>query len=41
MLLAAHVKRLGKRAVHLRGATQILFSIKGKHWEAHDRIAPF
>jgi hypothetical protein len=31
--LAAHVKRLGKRAVHLGGATQILFGIKGKRWE--------
>ncbi|MEN7548458.1 hypothetical protein AAG747_11095 [Rapidithrix thailandica] len=31
--LAAHVKRLGKKAVHLGGATQILFGIKGKRWE--------
>jgi hypothetical protein len=30
--LAAHIKRLGKKAVHLGGATQILFGIKGKRW---------
>ena len=32
--LAAHVKRLGKKAVHLGGATQILFGIRGKRWDA-------
>lgn len=31
--LAAFVKRLGKKAVHLGGGTQILFGIKGKRWE--------
>lgn len=31
--LAAHVKRRGKKAVHLAGATQLLFGIKGKRWE--------
>ena len=31
--LAAHIKRLGKKAVHLGGATQILFGIKGKRWD--------
>lgn len=30
--LAAYVKRIGKKAVHLGGATQILFGIKGKRW---------
>lgn len=30
--LTAHVKRMGKKAVHLGGATQILFGIKGKRW---------
>lgn len=30
--LAAHVKRLGKKAIHMGGATQILFGIKGKRW---------
>lgn len=31
--LAAHVKRLGKKAVHLGGATQLLFGISGNRWE--------
>jgi hypothetical protein len=30
--LAAHVKRIGKKSIHLGGATQILFGIKGKRW---------
>ncbi len=37
--LAAHVKRLGKKAVHLGGATQILFGIKGKRWDQHEFIS--
>lgn len=31
--LAAEVKRQGKKAVHLGGALQLLFGIKGKRWE--------
>ena len=31
--LAASVKRMGKQAVHLGGALQLLFGIKGKRWE--------
>ena len=31
--LAAHVKRAGKKALHLGGATQLLFGIKGNRWE--------
>lgn len=31
--LAAFVKKLGKKAIHLGGATQILFGIKGKRWD--------
>ena len=31
--LAAHAKRKGKKAVHLAGALQLLFGIKGKRWE--------
>ena len=38
--LAAHVKRLGKKAIQLGGATQILFGIKGKRWDEHEFIAP-
>ncbi len=30
--LAAHVKRSGKKAVHLGGSLQLLFGIKGKRW---------
>lgn len=35
MPLAAHVKRNGKQAVHLGGALQLLFGIKGKRWESN------
>lgn len=31
--LAAYAKRKGKKAVHLAGALQLLFGIKGKRWE--------
>ena len=31
--LAAYIKRKGKQAIHLGGATQILFGVKGKRWE--------
>ena len=31
--LAAFIKGMGKKAVHLGGATQILFGIKGRRWE--------
>lgn len=31
--LAAHVKRLGKQAIHMGGALQLLFGIKGNRWE--------
>ncbi len=34
--LAAHVKRRGKKAVHMGGALQLLFGIKGKRWETQD-----
>jgi hypothetical protein len=37
--LAAHAKRRGKLAVHLGGATQILFGIKGKRWDADPQIS--
>ncbi len=36
--LAAHVKRQGKKAVHLGGATQFWFGIIGKRWEGHPMI---
>lgn len=31
--LAAHVKRIGKKAIHLGGGSQLLFGIKGKRWD--------
>ncbi len=31
--LAAHVKRKGKRAIHVGGALQLMFGIKGKRWD--------
>lgn len=33
MCLAAHVKRQGKKAIHLAGALQLLFGIIGNRWE--------
>ena len=33
--LAAHVKRKGKKAIHLGGITQLLFGIKGNRWEEY------
>lgn len=38
--LGAYVKRIGKKAIHLGGATQILFGIGGKRWDHHPVIAP-
>ena len=37
--LAAFVKKLGKKAIHLGGATQILFGIKGKRWDNFETIS--
>ena len=34
--LAAHCKRQGKKAVHMGGALQLLFGIKGARWENPD-----
>lgn len=33
MFLGAHCKELGKKAVHMGGATQLLFGIKGRRWD--------
>lgn len=33
MPLAARIKKMGKQAIHLGGATQCLFGVKGKRWE--------
>jgi hypothetical protein len=37
--LAAHAKRQGKMAIHMGGATQLLFGIRGKRWERHPVIS--
>lgn len=39
--LAAYCKKLGKQAIQMSGATQILFGIKGKRWDAHPVISGF
>lgn len=39
--LAAHAKRMGKKSVHLGGATQILFGIKGKRWDELPAVNEF
>lgn len=31
--LAATIKRMGKKAIHMGGGTQLLFGIKGKRWD--------
>jgi hypothetical protein len=33
--LAAYIKGLGKKAIHLGGITQLLFGIKGSRWEQY------
>lgn len=37
--LSAKLKEAGKQAIHLAGATQLLFGIKGKRWEENDAFA--
>ncbi|MCC5945681.1 MAG: hypothetical protein JJT94_12160 [Bernardetiaceae bacterium] len=39
--LAAHAKRMGKQGIHIGGATQILFGIKGARWDEHPVISKF
>lgn len=39
--LAAHSKRMGKKAIHLGGATQILFGIRGKRWDELPAVNKF
>jgi len=38
--LAAHAKRTGHKAIHLGGATQLLFGIRGKRWEERTDYQP-
>ena len=37
--LAAHIKRMGKKVIHMGGATQVLFGIRGNRWESIPKIA--
>lgn len=37
--LAAFVKRLGRQAVHMGGALQVLFGIRGRRWDHHPFIS--
>lgn len=37
--LAAHCKKIGKQAIQMSGATQLLFGIKGKRWDEHPFIS--
>ncbi|MDP1817748.1 MAG: hypothetical protein Q8K92_25045 [Leadbetterella sp.] len=39
--LAAKLKEAGKQVVHLGGATQILFGIKGRRWDNHPIISNY
>jgi len=36
MPLGAYIKKIGKKAIHLGGSTQLLFGIKGSRWENKD-----
>lgn len=37
--LAAHAKKLGRKAVLMGGATQVLFGVRGKRWDEHPVIS--
>lgn len=34
--LAAHCKKMGKQAIHVGGALQLFFGIKGRRWDDHE-----
>lgn len=38
--LAAEIKKMGKVAIHLGGATQLLFGIRGKRWDSYEAYEP-
>lgn len=38
--LAAHAKRTGHKAIHLGGATQLLFGIRGRRWDNREKYKP-
>ena len=35
--LAAHIKKIGKQAIHMGGGSQLLFGIKGKRWTEQNK----
>lgn len=37
--LSSYVKSIGKVAIHIGGAVQILFGIKGKRWDDHPEVS--
>ena len=37
--LAAHARDTGHVAIQMSGATQLLFGIKGRRWDAHPQIS--
>lgn len=39
--LAAHIKRSGRKAVHVGGGLQLLFGIMGKRWEEDAGLKPY
>lgn len=39
--LAAHVKRIGRKAVHMGGVLQFLFGITGKRYDENDKYKPY
>ncbi len=39
--LAAHVKKIGKQAIHMGGATQIMFGVRGSRWDSNPVISKF
>ena len=38
MFLANHIKNMGKKAVHVGGAVQVLFGITGARWERYEKF---
>ena len=38
--LAAEIKKMGKIAIHLGGATQLLFGIRGRRWDSYEEYQP-
>lgn len=39
--IAAHIKRSGRKAVHVGGGLQLFFGIMGKRWENDANLKPF